>query len=169
MSHATRGKYAEAKIRDFLKAWAESHANFAYNRITDARSAMGAMSNPQPGDFQWFMSTGELVWGYSKEKGAQHLLTRNGLIESKEVLHEFRLPYKNFGADQVGRMAIRQLAGSECIIIVCHRVQGQRGALWRNVPLDFFRERPGGPYGSWDLTQFEIHESVDSILEAYLS
>lgn len=165
-----RGKYAEGKIKDFLEMWKQKVAGFTYNRIADARSAMGAMSNPQPGDFQWFLKhehdmeawTGDKVW-----HGVPY--TRNGLIESKETEHDFRLPYASFGPDQVGRMVIRQMAGSECIVLICHRVKGVRGVLWRQVPLDFFRERPGAKYGSWDLTQFPTSPNLSAFLEPYLS
>lgn len=161
---ANRGKYAEGKIKDFLEGWKLKVAAFTYNRILDARSSLGAMSNPQPGDFQWFLNTGE--WLTARGEITR---TRNGLIESKEVEHPVRLPYQNFGVDQVGRMVIRQMAGSECIVIVCHRVPEQRGATWRNVPLDYFRERPGPKYGSWDLSEFPTTTNLADILEPYLS
>lgn len=167
MTHAKRGKYAEGKVGDFLKEYKQTVAGFTYNRITDARSSMGAMSNPQPGDYQWFLNTNlHCVVALPAEHMLHTIFTRNGLIEIKEVFHEFRLPHKNFGEDQVGRMVIRQMAGSECIVLVCHRVEGVRGALWRNVPLDFFRTRAGG---SWDLRDFDTHDNVSNILTEYLA
>lgn len=162
---AKRGKFAETKIKAALEDWKQKVAAFTYNRILDARSSLGAMSNPQPGDFQWFRDYDVAVTHEGKHFG----FTRNGLIESKEVEHTYRLPYMNFSPDQVGRMVIRQMAGSECIIIVCHRVPDKRGASWRNVPLDFFRERPGTKYGSWDLSEFPIVTNVEDILIPYLS
>lgn len=163
---AAKGKYAEGKIRAFLEMWKGKIAGFTFNRILDAHSSKGAMSNPQPGDFQWFHDSGVRA----NVAGFAHpfKLTRNGLIEAKEVEHDFRLPYKNFGIDQVGRMLIRQMAGSEAIVIVCHRKPEERGAMWRQVPLDFFRERPGPTFGSWDLSHFPATANLNEILEAYL-
>lgn len=166
MAHANRGRYAEGKIKDFLEDWKQVNAGFTYNRILDAHSARGAMSNPQPGDFQWFTKSGGAGW--LDVSGRVFPNTRNGLIESKEVEHAFRLPYQNFGADQVGRMVIRQMAGSECIVLTCHR-PAPREVFWRSVPLEFFRERPGAKYGSWDLSGFQAHDKLDTILTEYLS
>lgn len=162
-----RGKYAEGKVKDFLEQWKQRVAAFTYNRILDAHSSKGAMSNPQPGDFQWFLGT-----GYKFTLGSESVVrdwTRNGLIEVKEVEHDFRLPYQNFAIDQVGRMTIREMAGSECIVLICHRTKGQRGAVWRQVPLSFFRERPGPKYGSWDVSSFAFDDSPDAFLHPYLS
>lgn len=163
---AGRGKYAESKVQAFLTKYKAEHAAMSFNRILDAHSAKGAMSNPQPGDFQWFMDS-----GYKVQIGGApefHSLTFNGLIEVKSTEHKFRLPYKNFGPDQVGRMVIRQLAGSMCIVLICHHVAGERGAMWRNVPLDFFRERPATA-GSWDLTEFTPVNDLSVIMKEYLS
>lgn len=169
---ADRGKYAEGKVKAFLEDWKQAVAGFTYNRILDARSSLGAMSNPQPGDFQWFSKTewwivpGVGLAGGPGEGSDYPPYTRNGLIEVKEVFHDFRLPHKNFAVDQVGRMKIRQMAGSECIVITCHRVEGKRGAAWRSMPVDFFSERSGG---SWDLSDFPAYTEVSDILTPYLS
>lgn len=162
---ANRGKYAEGKIKDVLEDWKQRVAGFTYNRILDARSSLGAMSNPQPGDFQWFLNTGH---EFDMGPAGWKVYTRNGLIESKEVFHEFRVPHKNFAPDQVGRMKIRQMAGSECIVITCHRQEGVRGALWRQVPLEVFAERPPGT-ASWDLTLYPGTPNLEDILIPYLS
>lgn len=162
---ANRGRYAEAKIKDFLEEWKQAHAAFTYNRILDAHSAKGMISNPQPGDFQWFMSLSPIRFMYGVQEIAA---SRNGLIESKETTHQFRLEYHSFGADQVGRMVIRQMAGSECIVLICHRPT-PRVVFWRSVPLDFFRERPGPKFGSWDLREFPVRENPRAVLTEYLS
>ncbi len=161
---ANQGAYAEGKVREFLKGWAETHAGFCFNRILDAHSAMGAMANPQPGDFQWFLDTGNEFIHHDEQKVWS--ITRNGLIEVKSVKHAFRLPYKNFGSDQVGRMRIRELAGSEPLVLVCHRPEGGK-VQWRNPPLDFIAERVEGA-GSWDLSGFPAHPKVSDILEKLL-
>lgn len=162
---ARRGKYAEDKVRTYLKAWAEAHANFAFNRILDAHSALGAMANPQPGDFQWFWRVPAPI---SMGNTVYHPTSRNGLIEVKEVNHTCRLSYKNFAVDQVGRMRIRQLAGSEPIVLVCHRTSS--GNYWRAPPFEMFEQRdPATPSGSWDFSNVPQTKDVGSILEAYFS
>jgi hypothetical protein len=171
MATVRNGKYAEGKVRDFLKVWAEAHVGFAYNRILDAHSAMGAMSNPQPGDFQWFLRTEALVEIAELTPGSQRILehevpyTRNGLIEVKEVKHEYRLPYGNFGVDQVGRMRIRQLAGSEPLVLVCFRQEG-KPTVWRAPGFERFEDRTNG--GSWDFRDVESTKDVGDILRSYL-
>lgn len=150
---ANRGKYAEDKVREFFNEWAKAHSGFCYNRILDAHSARGAMANPQPGDFQWF----------NLGKGG---VASNGLIEVKEVEHDRLLPYKNFGPDQVGRMRIRQMAGSQPLVLVCFRPKNGY-TFWRGVPLSYFQVRDKSR-GSWDLSEFAEHLKVNILLEEYL-
>jgi len=165
MRGSNQGVYAEGKVREFLKLWAEQHAAFCFNRILDAKSAMGAMANPQPGDFQWFWHT-QLTCHVPGYNGTRSY-TRNGLIEVKTVKHTHLLPYKNFGADQVGRMHIRQLAGSEPLVLVCHRPEGGQ-TLWRAPDFETFQQRDPSR-GSWDLSEFETTKNVGDILRSYLS
>lgn len=163
MSTTNRGRYAEDRVRVFLEAWKQQHSGFTYNRILDAHSSKGVMTNPQPGDFQWFLNTGHRMITTNEP------LTRNGLIEVKEVEHAFRLPYQNFGADQVGRIRIRAMAGSEPLVLTCHREKGSRGAVWRAVPLEVFEKRDGPKFGSWDLSNIAGSEKLSTLLEGYLS
>lgn len=93
------------------------------------------------------------------------LLTRNGLIEVKEVEHTHLLPYKNYSVDQVGRMRVRELAGSEPLVLVCHRTD--KGTLWRAPDFDKFLLRDP-TRGSWDLSEVESCKDVGVILKAYL-
>lgn len=152
MKGGNQGAYAEGKVRDFLKGWASTHSNFCFNRILDAKSALGAMANSQPGDFQWFQRMSPLI-------------TRNGLIEVKSVQHAYRLPHKNFGEDQVGRMRIRQLAGSEPLVLICFRPEDGK-TRWCCPEFEFFQQRDGG---SWDMRDFEMYEKPNLLLENYLS
>ena len=191
MTTSRRGKFAEGKIRDFLEQWKQTHVSFTYNRILDAGSAKGAMSTPQPGDFQWFLDMGLNVRIRRPAQPGESLLapalaklglpcqevivnderrlTRNGLIECKQTEHAFRLPFGSFGVDQVGRMRIRALAGSECIVLICYHTTGTRGSQWRKVPLEFFETRDGPKFGSWDLSKFTTQPDVAAILEDYLT
>lgn len=188
---AGRGKYAEAAVKAFLEDWKKRHAAFTYNRILDAHSSKGAMSNPQPGDFQWFIKMGYTLNLRRHAKPGESMIadraatlgrpvdeawvntevpwTRNGIIEVKETEHDFRLPFNNFGADQVGRMRIRAMAGSEPLVLICHHKSGQRGAVWRAIDLEVFETRDGPKFGSWDLSNHESTTDLSSILEGYLT
>lgn len=138
-----RGKYAEGKVQDFLKAFGEKRAAFDWGRIPDARSAGGRFPS-QPGDFQFFRLKGPLAL--------------SGLAEVKEISHPSRLPAKNFDKTQIARLRLRQMAGGVIVVLVCHMPE----KVWRRVPLEFFLERLSQP--SWDLAEFQIHPSVAEAL-----
>lgn len=166
---ANRGKYAESKVKDYLKALETRLANFTFNRISDAHAA-GGRAQPQPGDFQAFMRvTGQGVYFQDVREQTPEGLTmgskgvlevsRNWLIEVKEVKHSFRLPHKNYGPDSVARMHKRVLAGSEPIVLIFHTEE----KLWRHVPFEVFLTRTGG---SWDLRPyptFDYKHTLDHI------
>lgn len=155
---ANRGKYAEGKIRDILKEMEEEQLRFTFNRIQDAHAA-GRIFASQAGDFEWFFDTGRIA-ALPEESGKRAVpYTRNGLIEVKETEHAFRLAHKNFSSDKVARMRKRQLAGSECLIVVCHRVYGSgEQPLWRFVDFDYFLQREGG---SWELTDYPTYTNKE--------
>ena len=160
---ANRGKYAEGKVRDHLVVLSDDNASFTFNRNPDAHAAGGRFV-PVAGDFQAFRQAGT---AYMREvqMGVGVLTTytdipvrysRNFIIEVKEVAHAFRLPYKNYSTDKVGRVKAREWAGSECLVLVCHRLPKQK-PYWRAVPQSFFYDRdPAKPSGSWDLSAFPI-------------
>ena len=85
----SRGKYAEKKVAEWLDRMGTRHATFDWSRIYDARSAGGRFPS-RPGDYEFF---------------APGL---HGLIEVKEVEHDFRLPAKNFDKKQIARLYKRQ-------------------------------------------------------------
>lgn len=163
MNKGSKGKWAEDKVRDWLKKRAAGRASFAFNRILDARSARGAMSNPQPGDFQWFEDTGKELIVHDEQR--VYPITRNGLIEVKSVIHTHLLPYGNFNEDQVGRMRIRAMAGSEALVLVAFRPENHV-PYWRTAPLEFFEERIRR--GSWDMSEINAYTHCDDILEQVL-
>lgn len=157
---ADQGKWAEDKVRGWLNAYQQRVASFCFNRILDARSARGAMANPQPGDFQWFLDLRYTVGSgeYTRQ------VTANGLIEVKSVQHTHLLPYKNFTPDQIARMRIRQLAGSLPLVLVAFRPEGLK-PYWRTAPLEFFEDQQRK--GSWDFSDIDAYTHCDDILEAY--
>jgi hypothetical protein len=174
---ANRGKYAEGKVMAFLNEWKAKVKGFTFNRILDAHASKGAMANPQPGDFQWFLATGHFIVGTTPDgenlyvsKHGTVPYTRNGLIEVKQVEHHFRLPCKNFGPDQVARMRMRSWAGSEPLVLVCFHPE-PRVTMWRAAPLDFFEVRPGPKpeSGSWDMSEIDAYTECSDILVPYLT
>ena len=142
---ANRGKSAEQKVREHLKALAAANANFDFQRNQDAHAAGGRMSVPQVGDFAAFgrySVPGLLVPDH---------YSRNFIIEVKEVKHGFRLPYQNYSADKVARVSKRVLAGAEAIVLVRFMPADE----WRAVPQEVFAKRnPEKPSGSWDLSAY---------------
>lgn len=177
MSATDRGKWAEGKVRDWLNQYKGDRASFTFNRILDARSARGMMANPQPGDFQWFMELDEDAWspGDPPEHSLQWMgpgpeyhmynYTRNGLIEVKSVEHGYLLPYGNFTVDQVARMRVRAMAGSEVMVLVAFRPKGEK-PYWRTAPLEFFESRERK--GSWDMSHIDAYTHCGDILEMQL-
>lgn len=134
-----RGKYAEKKVKEYLQALGLADATFDWERIYDARSSMGRIP-ARGGDYGIFSTN------------------RHGLIEAKEVEHDFRLPKKNFNPEKFGLLKKRMLAGGQIIVVVCHTTT----MLWRSPPFQWFLDRAGQP--SWDLREFKTYESVDAIL-----
>jgi len=136
-----QGKYAEDAVRKWLKAKEEAELHFTFNRIMDAKSAMGRFGS-QPGDFQAFAPK------------------RNWLIEIKSSEHAYRIPHGSFGIDQVGRMVKRQLAGTECFVLFYSKTT----KLWRTMDLEFFRQREGG---SWDLRPYQEVKLQEALTEVF--
>ena len=152
---ANRGKYAEAKVRIILKEIEEENLRFTFNRIQDAHAARGVFAS-QAGDFEWFFDTGKIA-GLPVDGGGSIAVpfTLNGVLEVKETEHAFRLAHKNFSADKVARMRKRQLAGSQPLVLICHRVYGgDTPTVWRPVEFDYFLQREGG---SWDLSDWPTY------------
>lgn len=140
---AQRGKKAEADVKAVLDSLQARLSTFCANRQYDAKSAGGRFP-AQPADFQWFfLNQGK---------------PRSGLIEVKEVAHDYRLPKKNFNVDEIARMRRRLLAGQRCTVLVRHTTTDQ----WRSVPLTYFIERLGQP--SWDLSGFSSSQTVQELI-----
>lgn len=136
---ANRGKYAEGQVKQHLKILSLGNKDFDFERKYDARASRGRIPS-QAGDFGFFAPS------------------RHGLIEAKEVEHDFRLPKKNFNPDGWGRLTMRRMAGGEIIIVVCHMTT----KLWRTPDFQFFLDRGGQP--SWDLSEFKTFDKVSAAL-----
>lgn len=139
---ANRGKYAEGKTREFLKVVQLGCTEFDFERQYDARASRGRIPS-QTGDFAFYMPG------------------RHGVIEVKEVAHDFRLPKKNFDPAKWGRLKMRRLAGGEIIILICHTTT----KLWRSPPFDYFIQHATLP--SWDLSGFDTFGKVSEALRQY--
>lgn len=130
MTQADRGKVGEGKLQKEFAKYAGTHSVFDYERIYDARSSKGNMSNPRTGDFLIF------------HKG------KNIVLECKETEHNYRLPKSSFDRGQRGRMKKRQYAGSICVVVIYHSTTD----IWRLLPLDYFGVEDTG---SWDVSAVE--------------
>ena len=142
MSAADRGKRAEKAVSTYLAKWAESSAKHDWHRVYDARSAGGRFA-AQAGDFAFYTTKA------------------HGLIEVKEVDHEFRLPKKNFDNDQIAKLRKRELAGGNICVLV-HFTKVNR---WVLPPLNFFYTNLSVP--SWDLTNYLGFETAKEALDYY--
>lgn len=133
-----RGKSAEADVRKHLEYLKQFKHDFDFERKYDARSARGRFPS-QAGDYGFYLP------------GV------HGLIEVKEVAHDFRLPQKNFSKDQIARCRMRELAGGIIVIIVKHTTTG----LWRIPPFSMFRDYPTAP--SWVLDSPTYPSAVNAL------
>lgn len=140
MTTANRGKVAEAKLQKALQDYDGKHADFDWGRVYDAHSAGGKFAC-QTGDFMWFHRNA------------------NGVIELKEVAHDYRLPTKNFNPGQIARMRKRMLAGAAASVVVYHSTTGK----WRLVGLQYFLDRLEDK--SWDLRDYPEYVNAAEVLQ----
>lgn len=135
-----RGKKSESRIQEWLAAFDEAHIDFDWYRFPDARAA-GGRAQAAPADYEWFYHG--------------HF----GLIEVKELAHDFRLPAKNVKLHQISRAKKRIKAGGQAHMIVHHTTTG----MWRLVPMEFFFNKVDQP--SWDLSPFECYDNYRRLME----
>lgn len=158
-SAALRGKVAEGEVRKILKAIESKNMTFTFNKNPDAHAA-GGRAQPVAGDFQAFA-----VLKLPGETPARDIvLSRNFIIEVKEVKHAFRLPHANYSEDKVSRVQKRVLAGTEAMVAVMHKDANERPTGWRLVPQAVFTTRTGG---SWDLSDHPLVD-INLALRAFL-
>ena len=140
-----QGKVSEKKVAEYLAAIDANVTHFDWNRGYDARAAGGKFQRVA-GDFAFYSPVG------------------HGIIEVKEVDHEFRLPYKNFELSQVAKAAKRELAGGDVHVLVYHTPLKR----WRRLPIVFFQHRTGTEYSSWDLSEWVLHPSCAAALDIHM-
>lgn len=140
MSAGTRGKWSEAAVRKQLERYS-AYSTFTFLRLPDARAGS---RQPTLADFM------------TMHKGA------HGLLEVKEVDHDFRLPHKNFDENKVGRMRLWNMAGSAANVFVCFN-PGAKTAIWRQAPIDYFLKREGGSWDMRDRPIIKLEEAMEIV------
>lgn len=140
-NHANRGKVAEKKVVDWLKALNERKAAFAWHRLPDARAARGYLA-AQPCDFLVFSS------GVAT------------LLEVKEIAHDYRVPHDKIS--QLSTLKKFQLAGCRAAILVYHTPS----KVWRCMDA---QDLETITKGSWDLREHLTHPTCEEAFIARFS
>lgn len=144
-----RGKAGEASVREALKALALEYGFFDWMRLPDARTAGGRIGR-QTGDFLLFAPG------------------MHGVIETKDLDHDFRLPRgrmikddkdKGTSNNSIERLWRRQEAGGLIFVLVHHTTTG----AWRAVPLAYLHANQALP--SWNLSGFTACASARQALK----
>jgi hypothetical protein len=135
---ANRGKWAEARVHDYLEAKSNRMAEFDYERMPDARAAMGRFKS-MIGDFEFF-------------RPGDH-----GVIEAKETKHNTRISKDKL--KQLPRLHKRTMCGGTCIVVIYHT----ETKLWRAFTADKLKIGQA----SWDLSKFQTFETLDGALNQF--
>lgn len=138
---ADRGKWAEKEVEKFLKTQSERFADFAYERLPDARAAQGA--------FKAMAADFDLGFGHA---GVQCFL------EVKETKHEYRLAKDKLA--QLPRLRKWALTGKHFLVLVYHSELDQ----WRIAHGEFFGTEGMPP--SWDLRCLPLFDSEVAALQS---
>lgn len=137
-STADRGKWVEGKVHDYLKELSNARSEFDFERMPDARAAMGRFK-AMIGDFEFFMPG------------------THGVIEAKETKHAFRIAKDKLA--QLPRLHKRAMCGGLCIVVVYH--SGTRH--WRAFKAT---DLPIGP-ASWDLSGYTAYPTAAVALQQF--
>ena len=135
---ANRGKWAETQAHDYLKSLSARRAEFDFERMPDARAAMGRFKS-MVGDFEFFLPG------------------THGVIEVKETKHTFRIAKDKL--EQLPRLHKRAMCGGTCIVLVYHSTP----KLWRAVHADYLSS--GQP--SWDLSIWQTFATAAEALQQF--
>jgi len=139
-SNADPGKWAEGEVHDYLNNVNLRRHDFDYERLPDARAAMGRVA-AQVADFAFYTP--------------QH----HGVIEVKETENEFRLPVSKIR--QIARIKKRYHAGGKVSIVVYQ----SRLDLWRLIEGYQFANLDALP-PSFDLAVYPMFASAEDALES---
>ena len=135
---ANRGKWAEAQAHDYLKGLSARRAKFDFERMPDARAAMGRFKS-MIGDFEFFLPG------------------IHGVLEVKETKHSFRIAKDKL--EQLPRLQKRAMCGGTCIVLVYFSAPG----LWRAfLATDL---KIGLP--SWDLSLYQTFGTAAEALQQF--
>lgn len=138
MSAGDRGKAAEKEAHDYLKELSARRAEFDFERLPDARAAMGRVK-AQIGDFEFF-------------RPGTH-----GVIEVKETKHSYRIAKDKL--EQLPRLHKRAMCGGLCIVLV----HFSEVKLWRAMPAtDLAIGKP-----SWDLSLYQTYATAAEALRQW--
>lgn len=136
MTYADRGKKAEGLMKSMLMKL--ESAKVASHRFPDAHSGSFAVA---PADYM-VMNDGKLF-----------------MLEVKEVRHDYRLPFANYGKDQVARQRMFQFAGAYSYCVIRHSTTG----MWRYREVDYFLDRSEG--ASWDLRNEPAYGDLATVFD----
>ena len=146
VASANRGRKAESLVKKKLTAL--EAANFAHYRLPDTHA--GSFTRTLA-DFM-FVKEGKLI-----------------LLEVKETVHEFRLPYGNLKVEQIATLRAWKSAGARGHVLIYHSTT----KLWRAADISWFFlnykkvSETGKPIGSWDLSSIPTG-TLDSYFETHV-
>lgn len=135
---ANRGKFAEKEVHDYLKDLSARKAKFDFERLPDARAAMGRFKS-MIGDFEFFLP------------GA------HGVIEVKETKHLYRIAKDKL--EQLPRLQKRAMCGGTCVVLVYHSTS----KVWRALLATDLKIGPA----SWDLSLYQAYPSAAEALQQF--
>lgn len=138
---ADRGKYAEKQVTSLLEAQSTTYADFAFERLPDARAARGAFK--------------AMVADFDIGVGSLGLAV---FLEVKEMKHLFRIAKDKL--EQLARLRKWKLAGRTFYVLVYHSESDK----WRLVPDSFFGLE--GTPASWDLRPLPEYPSAEAALKS---
>lgn len=137
-SVGNRGKSAENEAHDYLKALSARRAKFDFERLPDARAAMGRFKS-MVGDFEFFLP------------GA------HGVLEVKETKHSYRITKDKL--EQLPRLQKRAMCGGTCVVLI----HFSEIKLWRALLATDLKI--GLP--SWDLSLYQTYATAEEALRQF--
>lgn len=142
-----RGKRAEKSVRDHFEKLNEQYATFCYERLPDARAAMGRIKKQMADYLCWWRDTDE-VGDYDFRYQVP--------LEVKSTEHDYRLAKDKL--EQLPKLKKVAMAGAFPHVLVHFKAIDK----WRIAPADYFES--GVP--SWDMRDLPTFESAQAALES---